>query len=90
MVSKPATENALASSYMGKEELDKAQAKATRRFLKPMGYNPNLLTTYALREIGGIGMNRLYTDQGIKNVCKILKHIRARTYVGELFMILME
>lgn len=32
-------------------------------------------------------MNILYTDQGIKNVCKMIKHIRAKTSVGELFMI---
>ena len=40
-VFKPAVEYALTSSYMKKEELDKAQAKATRSFLKAMGYNLN-------------------------------------------------
>lgn len=41
-VFKPAVEYALTSSCMKKEDLDKAQAKATRSFCKAMGYNPKL------------------------------------------------
>lgn len=43
MVFKVAVEYVLTSSYMGKE----AQAKATRRFLKAMGYNLNFPRTVA-------------------------------------------
>ena len=92
-VFKPAVEYVLTSSYMTKEELDKAQAKkSTRSFLQAMGYNPHFPRTaaYAPKEIGGIGMNRLYTEQGIKNVSQLMKHIRARTSVGDLFLIALD
>lgn len=62
--------------YIGKEELDKAQARATSSFLKVMDYNPNFPRT-APREIGGMGLNRLYTDKGINNIFQMLKHIGA-------------
>lgn len=57
--------------------------------LKVMGYNPNLPRTvaYTPKETGGIGMNRLQPDQGIRNVCHLLKHIRERLSVGGLFII---
>ena len=91
-VFKPAVEYVLTSSYMMKEELDKAQAKSTRSFLQAMGYNPHFPRTaaYAPKEIGGIGLNRLYTKQGIRNVSQLMKHIRARTSVGDLFLIALD
>lgn len=89
---KPAVEYILTFSYTTKEELENAQTKATRSFLQAMGYNPNFPRTvaYATKEIGGIGMNRLYSDQGIKSVFQMMKHIMARTLVGELFMMAMD
>ena len=37
--------------------------------------------------MGGIGMQRLYTNQGVKNTISLLKHLRAKTTVGQLLLI---
>ena len=75
----PAIQYPLVSSHIPKKTLDRIQAKATRRFLPCLGYNPNMprIVAYAPRQMGGLGMQRLYTSQGVKNTTAMLKHLRA-------------
>ena len=74
---------------MPKKALEAIQAKATRRFLMGMGYNPNMPreVVYAPKQAGGMGFHRLYTTQGVRNTVQLLKHTRANTTVGKLFFI---
>ena len=88
----PAVQYPLTSSSISKKALDAVQAKATRRFLTAMGYHPNTprIVAYAPKQMGGIGMQRLYTNQGVKNTITMLKHLRAKTTVGKLCYINVE
>jgi ribonuclease HI len=85
----PAVQYALTSSYISRKALDAIQAKATRRFLSGMGYNPNMprAVVYAPKQAGGMGLQRLYTTQGVRNVTQFLKHTRSDSTVGKLFKI---
>lgn len=85
----PAIQYALILSYISQKALDAIQAKATRRFLTGTGYNPNMPreVVYVPKQAGGMGLQRLYTTQGIRNTTQFLKHTRANTMVGKLFRI---
>ena len=85
----PAVTYPLTSSYMSKRVLDKAQAKATRRFLRCHGFNPHMprIVAYAPKLLGGLGMQCMYTTQGVRNTTQMLKHIRAGSTIGKLFRI---
>lgn len=70
---------------MQRKVLDAIQGNATRRFLTGIGYILNMV--YAPKQLGGTGMQRLYTTQGVRNLTQMLKHIRANSTVWKLFMI---
>ena len=76
----PAVLYPLTSSYIPKQALDKAQAKATRRFLRCLGFNPHMLriVAYAPRAPGGMGMQRMYTTQGVRNTNATAKTSESR------------
>lgn len=59
------------------------------RFLTGMGYNSNMPTmvVFVPKQLGGIGIQILYTTQGVWNVTQRLKHIRANSTVERLFRI---
>lgn len=78
-----------ASSHIPRRTLQRIQAKATRRFLACMGFNPTLprIVVYAPRQMGGLGMQWLHTTQGVNHFMLMLKHLRAMTTLGKLFLI---
>jgi hypothetical protein len=45
------------------------------------------IVAYAPKLLGGLGMQRMYTTQGVRNTMQMLKHMRAGTTVGKLFKI---
>lgn len=85
----PAVQYALTSSYIPLKALDAVQAKATRRFLTGMGYNPNMPreVVFTPKQAGGMGLQRLNTTQGTINKIPLLKHTRANPAEGKLFRI---
>lgn len=70
----------LTLSYISKEVLDIAQPKATRRFLRCLGFNPNMprIVAYA---------PKLLRAQGVRTTMQMLRHLRAGTTAGKLFKI---
>lgn len=85
----PAVQCPLTSLHISRKPLDAVQAKATRRFLTNMGYNPNMPpeVVYAPKQSGGLGFQSLYTTQGVRNTTQLLKHTMSHTTVGKLFKI---
>lgn len=79
----------LTASYMSKKALDWGQVKATRRLFRRLRFNKNMpmIVAYVPRMIGGLGMQRLYTTQCMRNTMQLLKHLCAGTTVGKLFKI---
>lgn len=45
------------------------------------------IVAYAPRQMGGIGLQRLHTTRGVRNLTLMLKHLRAKTTLGKLFQI---
>lgn len=87
----PTVQYALTSLYILRKAIDTIQAKATRRFLTGKGYNPNMprAVVFAPKLAGGMGFQRLYTTQGVRNTIQLLKHLRVDSTVGKLFKIAM-
>lgn len=54
-----------------------------------MGFHPNMprIVVYVPKQLGGMGLQRLYTNQGVKNVTQMLKHLRAGSTIGKLFQV---
>lgn len=85
----PAIQYPLVSSYIPRQSLNTEKARATKRFLPAMGFHPNIprSVVHAPKQLGGLGLQRLYTNQEVRNVTQMLKHLQADTAVGKLFRI---
>jgi len=77
------------ATTLTRKTLEKAQSMTTPLILSKMGYNQHMPTAvvYAPSTHGGIGMNNLYTEQGLAKVLQVLKHLRAKTTLGTLLTI---
>ena len=69
--------------------LDKLQSPATRATLLRLGFNRNTAkaVVYGPARFGGLGFRHLAVEQGIAATLVLLRHIRAKTDLGNLLRI---
>jgi len=65
--------------------LNKVQSLTTPLILSKIGFNQNMpkAVVYAPTSHGGLGFCHLHSEQSLQKVLQILKHLRARTTLGD-------
>ncbi len=73
------------------EQCWEVQNKAIRAFLSALGYNPNMPRSlvFAPDDLGGVGLTSIDTEQGVKHVQALIRHVRDDATVGPLMSILL-
>ena len=72
-----------------KTDLDKIQSAATTSTLLKLGFNRHTAQSvvYGSTNFLGLGLKSLYVEQGIAQILIIMRHLRAKSEIGELTMI---
>jgi len=73
-------------------KLYKAQGKVTSLFLTKLGYPRSFprAIAYANTDRGGIGMRHLGEEQGLQKILQLLKHLRTKTGIGQVYSIVLQ
>jgi hypothetical protein len=76
-------------SHHTAKSLCKLQSPATRSTLVNIGFNQHtsLVVVFGAVNFGGLAFRDLAVEQGIKQLCLIIRHIRSETDQGNLLMI---
>jgi len=85
----PTVSYPLPATTMPTTTLYRLQSPATSVFLTKLGYPRTFprAVTYAASERGGLGFRHLGHEQGVQKCLQILKHLRAKTTISQVYEI---
>jgi hypothetical protein len=91
-VFEPSITYALPLTSIDPDQLRKIQQPVVNSVLSRVGYNKQMprSVVFAAKTRGGIGLLDLPTEQGTSQIKLIVSHLRARSYIHDTMMILLE
>jgi hypothetical protein len=72
-----------------KGEIDKVESIIMPPILQKVGCNSNMTrdVVFGPKDMGGLGLTRMYTEQGTRKIMALMQHVRANSTVGQAMTI---